>query len=77
MSKYIILNTLTLSDSEKAILHVLEKHKMAERAATIAREAGTPRTTTIHTLKKLTKWKLARIVHQETHDRWIYNRNLR
>ena len=76
-TKYVLLNVLNLSDSEKSILKVLEEHKMAQRLAAVARKAGTPRTTTLHTLKKLTKWKLAKMVHCETHDRWMHNRNLR
>lgn len=77
MLKRDIIDFLELSDSEKKILKVLEGYSMARRVAAIARLAGTPRTTTIHTLKKLTRYKLAIAIDCRTHVRWRYNRSLR
>ena len=76
ISKLEIIKSLDLSESELSILKVLEGSQMARRVSSVARLAGTPRTTTLHTLKKLTKWKLLKAIHHETHDRWLYNRYL-
>ncbi len=75
--RYALIETLRLSPSEKAILKAVEARKMAGTAADISRSAGTPRTSTIHTLRKLAKWKLIKEMRNDKHTRWLNNRWLK
>ena len=77
MSRYLILQGLKLTDSEKAVLRAVEEQKMGRHASKIARSAGVPGTTAIHTLEKLVRWKLVRKIRMEKHWTWLNNKMLK
>lgn len=56
-------NALNLKPNEKAVLEALMRLKYPKSVASIAREAGIPRTTTEYILHKFKKRKLARQTH--------------
>lgn len=76
-SKYTILKVLRLSPQEQRILHVVESLKLAGTVARISTLAKTPRTSTLHTLRKLTKWDLLRQINAGKKKHWMANRILR
>ena len=69
-----VRNALNLSDSEKAVLAVLETHQLAQNVSKIARKAGVPRTTADYTLRKFEKWKIAKQVRTGKRCYWMFNK---